>query len=212
MSTGTTWAYMRTSTDGQDGQGQRQDILEWSASQGERIDHWVSEQISSRVQRQHREVSEVVASLKAGDRIVVSEMSRIARSMTELMTVVQEIKERRAELIAVRDGVTIKADDGWQTSAYLMAVSIGAEIEREMISQRTKSALQARRAMGVKLGRPAGKSKLDAKAEEIDKYRELGISTSNIAKLVGCNRGTLYAWMERTGRHGRGKTKQGSPR
>ena len=66
-----------------------------------------------------------------------------------------------------------------------------------MISERTKSALQARKAQGVKLGRPAGKSKLDYKREEIEKYQKLGLNKSSIAKLLGCSRSAYLNWLEK---------------
>jgi DNA invertase Pin-like site-specific DNA recombinase len=75
------------------------------------------------------------------------------------------------------------------------ALGISAQLERDFISERTKSALKARKEQGVKLGRPKGKSKLDERRGDIEKYLELGINKSNIAKLLGCSRTALLNWL-----------------
>ena len=190
-------AYRRMSTGSQDGEGQRNTILEWSSKNGTKIDRWESEQVSSRKRRADRKVSKVIDGLQPGDKLIVSELSRLARSMTELMSIVQDVREHGAELVIVQDGMTLTAGDDWQASAYLMAVSMGAEIERSMISQRTKAGLMARKAQGVKLGRPAGRSKLDEHASNIRDLQAKGVTTANIARILGVSRSTLYAWMER---------------
>lgn len=190
-------AYRRMSTGTQDGEGQRSTILEWSSKNGIKVDRWESEQVSSRKRRADRKISKLIAELTPGDKLIVSELSRLARSMTELMAIVQDVREHGAELVIVQDGMTLTARDDWQASAYLMALSMGAEIERAMISQRTKAGLMAKKAQGVKLGRPAGRSKLDEHASNIRDLQAKGVNLANIARILGVSRSTLYAWMER---------------
>jgi len=81
----------------------------------------------------------------------------------------------------------------------VFALGLAGRIERELISARTKSALAARKASGKKLGRPAGKSKLDEKRAEIARYQQLGINKTAISKLVGCTRATYLHWLKREG-------------
>jgi len=192
-----TIAYRRVSTGTQDGEGQRNSILEWCAANGVKVDRWENETVSSRKKRSERKVSKLIAELGKGDTIIVSELSRLARSMTELMSIVQDVREQGAELVVVQDGMKLTAGDDWQASAYLMAVSMGAEIERSMISTRTKAGLMARKAQGVKLGRPAGNSKLDKHEKTIKELQAKGVGKASIAKILGVSRSTLYAWMER---------------
>ena len=190
------YAYRRMSTGVQDGEGQRSKVLEWCAANGVRVDRWVSETISSRKHRRDREVSTLVGKLEAGDMVVVSELSRLARSMGELVSIVQDIRDRGASLAVAESGKVLTPDDDWQTDLYLMGMSVAAQIEREMVSQRTKAALQARREAGVKLGRPKGSSKLRERDGEIDRYLKLGINKADIARLVGVSRSTLYSYLE----------------
>ena len=190
------YAYRRMSTGVQDGEGQRSKVLEWCAANGVKVDRWVSETISSRKHRRDREVSVLVSKLERGDMVVVSELSRLARSMGELVSIVQDIRDRGASLAVAESGKVLTPDDDWQTDLYLMGMSVAAQIEREMVSQRTKAALQARREAGVKLGRPKGSSKLRERDGEIDRYLKLGINKSDIARLVGVSRSTLYSYLE----------------
>lgn len=190
------YAYRRMSTGKQDGEGQRGKILEWSAANGVKIDRWVSETVSSRKHRSERDVSVLVSKLEAGDMVLVSELSRLARSMGELVSIVQEVRERGASIAVADSGKVLTPEDDWQTDLYLMGMSVAAQIEREMVSQRTKAALQARKEAGMKLGRPKGSSKLRERDDEIARYLKLGINKADIAKLLGVARSTLYAYLE----------------
>lgn len=190
-----TWAYVRTSTGVQDGKGQVNMLNEYAAKHGIRIDKRVQETISSRKKRSEREVSSLVRRLEPGDTVLVTELSRLARSMTELMAIVQEIREAGAKIVVVSDGMEIAAQDDWKASAYLMAISMGAEIERAMVSQRTKAALKARKEQGVQLGRPKGSSKLRERDSEIEELMSLGVTKANIARILQVSRSTLYDYL-----------------
>lgn len=189
-----TVAYMRMSTAGQDGKAQRQAILEWAAKTGTRVDSWAEETISSR--KADRQIVEIIESLQPGDTLVTAELSRLARSMGELFGLIQSIRQRGARVVLAGEDRTIEPEETIEGNAWLFAVSIGAQIERQMISERTKAALRERKAAGVKLGRPRGpgKSKLDPHAEEIRGLLGLGVPKSKIAEKYGVTPATVGRW------------------
>lgn len=196
-------AYIRTSTNGQDGEGQRKSILEFCVSKGLKVDTWEMEKISSRAKLADRQITKVVDEMKTGDRLIVSELSRLGRSsITEVFSIIERIKEKGADLEIVSEGLSIKAGKtDVKTEAVLSALSLAGRIEREMISERTKNALKARKEAGVKLGRPEGSSRLVKNDEEIKRYIDKKISIASIAKLLDVNRGTLYAYLKKRGKN-----------
>jgi DNA invertase Pin-like site-specific DNA recombinase len=189
-----TYGYARVSTDRQDADRQELDIRRYAEAQGLGAVKLVRETVSSR--KAEREVYKLVDKLRGGDVLIVTELSRLARSMIELNGIIADVLRKGASLRVV-DGQAVDESIGSQSLVF--ALGIAAQVERDMISERTKSALRARKAQGVKLGRPAGKSKLDEKADEIRKYLALGVDKANIARIVGCQRATLYAWIKARG-------------
>lgn len=191
-----TVAYIRVSTAKQTGDGQRAIINQYAANQGIRIDKTIKETVSSRKKRQDRKVQNLIDMLESGDTVIVSEMSRLARSMQELFGIVSDIRERKATLIIAGDNRVIEPVESIDTNAWMFAVSIGAQLERELISERTKAALAVKREEGTKLGRPKGASKLAKHDEQINEWLDKGISKASIAKLLDCSRNTLYLYLD----------------
>ena len=194
-----TIGYIRVSTEGQDDKGQEHRIYEYANGKGYSVDNIVKETISSRKARKDRKITKLVEMLNPGDRILVTELSRLGRSsITEVGAIIEAIRDKGAGLSVVNEGIDIEPgkDIDLKAQAVLSALLLAGRIERDMISERTKSALQARKAQGVKLGRPEG-SKLDNRVEEIDGYLEKGISKASIAKLLDVSRPTLYAFLNK---------------
>ena len=183
--------YARVSTDKQDAERQKLDIMAYCEKAGRPLSGVVVETVSSR--KEKREVYQVVESLKAGDILVVTELSRLARSAIELDEICAKVIRAGATLKSLSPDFTVDGSIQGQTMKF--AIGISAQMERDFISERTKSALKARKEQGVKLGRPKGKSKLDERRGDIEKYLELGINKSNIAKLLGCSRSALLNWL-----------------
>ncbi len=146
-----------------------------------------------------RKVADVLESLKANDTLIVSQLSRLGRSMLECMEILS---------IAVQKGINVYAVKGnWQLDGSIqskiiaMAFSMAAEIERDLISQRTTEALRYKRAQGIKLGRPKGpgKSKLDAYRLEIESLLANGSTQKFIAKRYKTTPANLHNWLTKHG-------------
>ncbi|MDD2267895.1 recombinase family protein [Sulfuricurvum sp.] len=189
------YGYIRVSTDKQDYDNQKHGILEYCNRLNLSPVEFISETVSSRVKLEERDVSRLIASLKSGDVLVTSELSRLGRSILEVMTIFKDLTERGVNTHIIKGGFIINAhDQKIQSSVLIFAFGLAAEIERELISQRTKEALQRRKSEGVKLGRKKGaviKSKLDGKEEQIIDLATKGVPVASIAKIFGCARGTL---------------------
>ena len=188
--------YCRVSTDRQDAERQVTEILNYCKEHGLGDPVIVRETASGAKDRP--ELERTLASLKPDEILAVWELSRLTRGgVGSLFGIVEQVRKAQAKLLETKSGTII--DSSVAGEAYVFALGLAGRIERELISARTKSALAARKAAGVKLGRPAGKSKLDEKKAEISKYQSLGINKSAIAKLIGCSRATYLHWLKADG-------------
>jgi DNA invertase Pin-like site-specific DNA recombinase len=189
--------YARVSTDRQDADRQRLDIQAFCEAQGLALGRVVVETVSSR--KAEREVHGLVAGLGAGDILVVTELSRLARSMIELNGLIAQVLLAGASL-RVASGQVV--NESIESQSLVFALGIAAQVERDLISERTKSALRARKVAGVKLGRPRGqgvKVPEAAKAagvtlEELDRLLGVGASAATIARLVKLDARTVQRW------------------
>ncbi len=186
--------YCRVSTDKQDAERQVGELLTYCSSHGLGDPVIVRETASGNKERP--ELERTLAGLRVGDTLAVWELSRLTRGgVGSLFGIVEQVRKAGASLIETKSGTVI--DSTVAGEAYVFALGLAGRIEREMISQRTSSALQARKRAGVKLGRPAGKSKLDGHREEILRYQNLGLNKTSIAKLLGCSRATYLHWLSK---------------
>jgi len=189
------WAYIRVSTDSQDLTNQRLTILDWANSRGLKVDNWIEIAISSRKTTRERRIDELMANLQKGDILIVSELSRLGRSIAEIITIVNELVAKEIDLILVKQNLELrsgKQDMG--TKIMVTIFGLLAELERDLISERTKMGLARAREQGKKLGRPRGsigKSKLDGKEDVIRELLAKGVNKTNIAKILGCGWLTL---------------------
>ena len=191
----TTLAYLRVSKDSQDVRNQRLAILEFAQQEKLEISEFMELSVSSRRSPNERQIDQLLARLKSGDTLVVSELSRMGRSVGEIITTVDILVKQQVQFIAIKEGIRLNGQQDLQSKVMVTLFGLFAEIERELISLRTKEGLAAARASGKRLGRPKGKlgsSKLNGKEAEIQRLLTLKVSKSSIAKITGVDRSTLY--------------------
>jgi len=184
---GKTIAYLRTSTDKQDLSHQKLEILEFARRQGLHVDEYVEITISSQKTSKQRRIDELVQMLNKTDVLIVTELSRLGRSTAEVIAIVNALVERNIRLIMIKQNLDIHRQD-MNSKIIITLFSLFAELERDLISQRTKEALAAKKAQGQTLGKPKGtlqKSKFDNEAARIKELLGYGLSVRKIAKLLG---------------------------
>lgn len=192
-----TIAYLRVSTIDQDLEKNKADILLLANKKELGQVHFVEETISGRVSWKKRKIAVIIDELEKGDNLLVSELSRIGRSMLEIMQVLNIAIEKGINVFAIKGDW--KLDNSIQSKIMAMVFAMAAEIERDLISQRTKEALKAKKAMGIKLGRPKGpgKSKLDKFRPEIEALLNNGSTQKFIANRYDTTPTNLSLWMKK---------------
>lgn len=149
-----TYAYLRVSTDRQDLENQRLEIASYAARNGLAVDEWLAVEISSRKDVRQRRIVELLGKLKRGDVLVVSEVSRLARSMREVHNIMGDLASKKVTVHIIKQGMVARGEGDLTTKILVNAFAVAAEMERELISQRTKNGLARAKAQGKKLGNP----------------------------------------------------------
>src|SRR3954454_8104376 len=183
-----TIAYLRISTGSQDLANQKLAVLDYARQKRFAIDRFIEAQVSSRKDRDQRRIEELLGTLAAGDRLVVSELSRLGRSLSQVIQIVDDLVKRKVRFIAIKEAIRFEGKQDMQTKVMVALFGLFAEVERDLISERTREGLASARAQGRLLGRPKGslgRSKLDGKEGEIRMLLEKEISKASIAKIVG---------------------------
>jgi DNA invertase Pin-like site-specific DNA recombinase len=188
--------YLRVSTSDQDADNQRLEILEYAHRNKISIDDFISINISSRADTKTRRIDELMNLLNAGDTLIVAEISRLGRSVGQVATMVDQLNQNKIKFIAIKENIKLNGDGkkDIQTTVMVSMFSLFAEVERQLISERTKAGLAAARAKGKLLGRPKGslgKTKLDGKEEFIKYELKYGVAKSAIARKLDVSRGSL---------------------
>lgn len=196
-----TIAYVRVSTDEQDYRNQKFELLNYCDKSGIKIDKWLEVEMSSRRSAKDRRIDELISSLKSNDRLLVSELSRLGRSTGEVIQLIKTLTDQKIEFVAVKQGFQINSQNNKDMTSKVMVTifSLLAELERDLISERTKMGLARARASGKKLGRPKGpgKSKLDGKEDVIKGFLRKGVTRANIAKILDVSWGTMDNFIKR---------------
>lgn len=180
-------AYLRASTDKQDLSHQKLALLEFAQGQSLKVDSFIEITISSRKTSKQRRIDELLQTLDDADTLIVTELSRLGRSTAEIIALVNALIKRNIRVIIVKQNLDISHHD-MNSKIIITLFSLFAELERDMISWRTKEALLAKKAQGTKLGKPKGtlqKSKFDKDLEKIKELLGYGLSARKIAKVLG---------------------------
>ena len=190
-----TYGYIRVSTDKQDLENQKHEVLNYSNTKKLGNVEFIEETISTRIALEKRKIWELIRLLKEDDVLVVSELSRLGRSTMEIMTIFKYLAEKNISTHIIKGNFIIgDPDNKIQSTVLIFAFSLAAEIERELISSRTKEALARKKAEGITLGRPKGsisKSKLDGNEKEIIELLDKKIPVASIAKILSVSRTTM---------------------
>ena len=188
-------AYLRVSTDAQDVANQRRGVAEYCAAR-DWLPGYVEDTASGRTPWRERALGQILDRMQRGDVLVCSEVSRLARSTLQVLEVCKIAAERGLQLHIVKTGQVI--DDSMQSKVLTTMLALAGEIERDMISARTRETLGRLKAEGVQLGRPPGKAerlKLDDKADQIDNLMRCGVALRAIARVLQCSPQTLHTWL-----------------
>jgi DNA invertase Pin-like site-specific DNA recombinase len=148
-------AYLRVSTDQQDLNNQKLEIYEYERCNKIKVDEFVQITISSRKSSLERKIDYVTEKLNKGDTLIVTELSRLGRSTAAVITMVNELIKREIKLIVIKQNLNLVKHD-MSSKIIVTMFSLFAELERDLISMRTKDGLASRKAMGIKLGKPVG--------------------------------------------------------
>lgn len=192
------YAYIRVSTDKQDCENQKFEILKFCQYNNIVIDEWIEETISGIKNPEKRKLGKILKSAKEGDLIICTEISRLGRSLYMIIDILHKCMDKGVTVQTIKDNFCLRDDISSKVLSF--AFALAAEIERTLISQRTKEALARKRQEGVILGRPKGsrnkKVKLSGKESAIDVLLKEGCSYSEIARLLHCDRSTLTRFVK----------------
>ena len=193
------YGYIRVSTDKQTVENQRFEINRFLQKTKFHVDSWIEETISGTVSPKNRNLGKLIEKTKKGDVIICSELSRLGRNMFMIMSILNILMERGVLIYTVKEHYKLGQDLTSKVLAF--AFSISAEIEKTLISQRTKEALNRKKAEGVKLGRPKGRKntthKLTGCDDIIRNMLSEGYPRTLISKQLNVAPSTLYLYMKK---------------
>ena len=187
------YGYIRVSTDKQTTENQRFEILKFADEKHLHVDRWVEETVSSTKKLSDRKLGALLERMREEDVLIVTEISRLGRSLLEVMSILHALMEKDVKVFTTKERYELGNNISSKVLAF--AFSLSAEIERSMISSRTKEALARKKSEGMRLGRPKGKlsavTKLTGKDALIREYLDRKIPVSVISRLLNVNRLTV---------------------
>lgn len=193
------YGYIRVSTEKQTIENQRFEIINFAKKKDFVIDGWIEESISGTKAFSKRALGHLLENISRGDMIICSELSRLGRNLFMIMEILSICMDKGCALWTIKD--QYRLGDDIQSKVLAFAFGLSAEIERQLISQRTKEALALRKSQGVILGRPKGRLsshyKLTGKEKIITDRLHMGYSQTAIAKELKVNRNTLSKFIKR---------------
>lgn len=195
------YGYIRVSTDKQTVENQRFEIIQYAKKHKLCIDKWIEETISGTIAPEKRNLGKLLRHINPGDVIICSELSRLGRSMFMIMSILNQLMEMNVAVYTVKEGYKLGQD--LQSKVLAFAFSISAEIERNLIAERTAEALKRKKAEGAVLGRPKGRKnnsyKLSGNEEEIKRFLAEGYTKTYIINYYNVSSATLYNFLRHAG-------------
>ena len=193
--------YIRVSSNKQSLEHQEFEIKKFSKSQNIKVDRWVEEKISSRKPLNKRQLGQLLKGLKERDILITSEISRLGRSLLEVMHILETCLNKNCQVWTIKENYRLGNDI--QSKVMAFAFGISAEIERQLISERTKAALENVKASGKKLGRPfsaqSKKLKLSKNTKRIKDLLDKGVSKYKISRIMDVQPITVNRFIHRMG-------------
>lgn len=191
------YGYIRVSTDKQTVENQRYEINQFCERQEMIVEKWIEETISGAKNVEDRKLGKLLKRMKKGDILICSELSRLGRNLLMIMGILNECMNRDIQVWTIKDNYRLGSDINSKVLAF--AFGLSAEIERNLISQRTKEALARKKAEGVILGRPKGrkssKTKLTGQEKQIKELLDKKVSYSAIGRILGVHRLTVSSFV-----------------
>lgn len=192
------YGYVRVSTDKQTVENQRFEIARYCEDNNINVGKWVEETVSGTRTVRERALGRLLRTMKMGDILICSELSRLGRNLLMIMGVLNECMNRDIQVWTIKDNYRLGNDISCKVLAF--AFGLSAEIERNLISQRTREALARKRSEGIRLGRPKGRKskskKLTGKEAQIRKLLDSKVSKSAIARILKVHRLTVLAFVK----------------
>ena len=193
-----TYAYIRVSTEVQCHSSQKYEIERYCSRNGIIVDKWVSESVSGMIVADKRMLGKVIRTMKKGDLLICTELSRLGRNMLMIMEILNKCSQKGIAIRTIKDNFILS--DSINSKIIAFAFALAAEIERNLISQRTREALALKKMEGVRLGRPPGSSKkrevFIRDYDMIVSLLEQGNSLTSVAKKCGIHRNTIKKYLE----------------
>lgn len=185
------YSYIRVSSDQQTTKNQRFEINRFLSQKNIKTDKWIEETVSGTKKADERKLGRLLSKMRRGDTLIVSEISRLGRNLMQIMGILNVCMENGFKILSIKENYEL--GDNINSKVLAFAFGLSAEIERNLISQRTKEALARRKAEGKKLGRPKGSSmkNLKGKEDEIKKLIHSGMPKKQIMQSLKISRYTL---------------------
>lgn len=193
--------YIRVSSNKQTCEHQKYELEQFAKQNHIQINRWVEETISSRKPLTKRQLGRLLDELQPNDILIAAEISRLGRSMMEVMRILETCLNKNCQVWTIKENY--KLGDDLQSKVLAFAFGLASEIERRLISQRTKSSLDNIRATGKRLGRPLSaqskKLKLSRNAKKVKQMLDLGLTRYRIAKIMNVRQTTVDRFIHRMG-------------
>lgn len=193
--------YIRVSSNKQTLEHQKYEIEQFALQNNIIVDRWVMEKISSRKALNKRQLGQLLDDLQPNDILIAAEISRLGRSLLEVMHILEYCLNKNCQVWTIKENYRLGNDI--QSKVMAFAFGLSAEIERNLISQRTKASLESVRATGKRLGRPfsaqSKKLKLSRNTKKVKELLDMGLTRYRIAKIMQVKQTTVSRFINRMG-------------